>query len=70
MIDQAEHAGLDHNLQEQLKAKVQLSIESKNLLVKNLKYSIHHATKAYNDAIRVYEAKLVEFGIPIEELGF
>ena len=27
------------------------------------------ATKAYNDAIRVYEAKLVEFGIPAEELG-
>lgn len=43
---------------------------SKNNLVKNLKYSIHHATKAYNDAIRVYEAKLVEFGIPPEELGF
>ena len=33
-------------------------------------YSIHHATKAYNDAIRVYEAKLTEFGIPPEELGF
>lgn len=26
--------------------------------------------QAYNDAIRVYEAKLVEFGIPPEELGF
>jgi hypothetical protein len=40
------------------------------LAIKNLKYSIHHATKAYNDAIRVYEAKLVQFGIPAEELGF
>ena len=47
-----------------------MSVESKNTLIKNLKYSIHHATKAYNDAIRVYEAKLVEFGIPPEELGF
>ena len=45
-------------------------IRTKNNLVKNLKYSIHHATKAYNDAIRVYEAKLVEFGVPPEELGF
>lgn len=35
-------------------------------MIKNLKYSIHHATKAYNDAIRVYEAKLVQFGIPSE----
>ena len=35
-----------------------------------MKYSIHHATKAYNDAIRVYEAKLESFGIPIDELAF
>lgn len=45
------------------------AIEAKNSILKNLKYSLAHATKAYNDAIRVYEAKLVEFGIPAEELG-
>jgi growth arrest-specific protein 8 len=49
---------------------VKESIEGKSQNIKNLKYSIHHATKAYNDAIRVYEAKLVQFGIPAEELGF
>lgn len=38
----------------EIKSKVQESIESKNQMIKNLKYSIHHATKAYNDAIRVY----------------
>lgn len=65
-----EQANLDPNLYQQLISKIQMSIESKNTLIKNLKYSIHHATKAYNDAIRVYEAKLVEFGIPPEELGF
>lgn len=54
----------------ELKTKIQESLEHKNNLIKNLKYSIHHATKAYNDAIRVYEAKLVEFGIPPDELGF
>jgi growth arrest-specific protein 8 len=48
---------------------VKESIEGKSQNIKNLKYS-HHATKAYNDAIRVYEAKLVQFGIPAEELGF
>lgn len=47
-----------------------IRIRAKNKMVQNLKYSINHATKAYNDAIRVYEAKLVEFGIPPEELGF
>jgi hypothetical protein len=65
-----EKGHLDTKLYEDLKQKIQISIEQKNTLIKNLKYSIHHATKAYNDAIRVYEAKLVEFGIPREELGF
>lgn len=45
------------------------AIEAKNSILRNLKYSLAHATKAYNDAIRVYEAKLVEFGIPADELG-
>ena len=65
-----EKGHLDTKLYEDLKMRIQMSIEQKNTLIKNLKYSIHHATKAYNDAIRVYEAKLVEFGIPREELGF
>jgi hypothetical protein len=54
----------------QISDRVRNSVESKNNIIKNLNYSIHHAIKAYNDAIRVYEAKLVEFGIPAEELGF
>ena len=37
--------------------------------IKRSDASFVYATKAYNDAIRVYEAKLVEFGIPAEELG-
>jgi len=49
--------------------KMKEAIEQKNNLLRNLKYSLAHATKAYNDAIRVYEAKLIEFGIPAEELG-
>ena len=49
--------------------KMKEAIEQKNNLLWNLKYSLAHATKAYNDAIWVYEAKLIEFGIPAEELG-
>jgi growth arrest-specific protein 8 len=49
--------------------KMKEAIEAKNTLLRNLKYSLAHATKAYNDAIRVYEAKLIDFGIPAEELG-
>ena len=65
-----QNSSLPPDTVEEIKAKVKESIESKNQTIKNLKYSIHHATKAYNDAIRVYEAKLVQFGIPSEELGF
>jgi len=45
------------------------AVEAKNSIIKNLRYSMAHATKAYNDAIRVYEDKLIQFGIPSEELG-
>ncbi|CAD8078000.1 unnamed protein product [Paramecium sonneborni] len=65
-----DRTNMDPQMYQQLTTKIKESIEAKNQLIKNLRYSIHHATKAYNDSIRVYEAKLVEFGIPPEELGF
>ena len=43
---------------------------TKTQIIKSLKYSIDKATKAYNDTIRIYEAKLIDFGIPPEELGY
>lgn len=54
----------------EISKRIEESLEAKNTILKNLTYSLAHATKAYNDAIRVYEAKLIEFGIPAEELGF
>ena len=54
----------------EINKRIEDSLEAKNTIMKNLKYTYAHAVKAYNDAIRVYEAKLVEFGIPPEELGF
>ena len=54
----------------EINKRIEESLEAKNVILKNLNYSLSHAIKAYNDAIRVYEAKLVEFGIPPEELGF
>jgi len=64
------NAQVDPQVVNQIFTRIQSSIEGKNGLTKNLQYSIHHATKAYNDAIRVYEAKLIEFGVPQDELGF
>mmetsp|Transcript_25394 Transcript_25394/g.65624 ORF Transcript_25394/g.65624 Transcript_25394/m.65624 type:complete len:475 (+) Transcript_25394:23-1447(+) len=45
-------------------------LDAKNAAVKNLQYELDRVTKAHNDVIRVYESKLTEFGIPVEELGF
>lgn len=61
-----QNANIEPSSIEEIKNKVKESIEQKNQSIKSLKYSIHHATKAYNDAIRVYEAKLVQFEIPSE----
>jgi chromosome segregation ATPase len=64
-----QRSGLDSATIEEICKKMEEAIEAKNSILRNLKYSLAHATKAYNDAIRVYEAKLVEFGIPADELG-
>jgi hypothetical protein len=46
------------------------TLSAKTQIIKSLKFSIDKATKAYNDTIRIYEAKLIDFGIPSEELGY
>lgn len=38
--------------------------------IQDLQYELARVTKAHNDVVRVYESKLTEFGIPVEELGF
>lgn len=65
----AQRCGLGQDQVDDICKKMEEAIEAKNSILRNLKYSLAHAIKAYNDAIRVYEAKLVEFGIPAEELG-
>jgi len=64
-----QRSGLDQGTVDEICKKMEEAIEAKNSIINNLKYSMAHASKAYNDAIRVYEAKLVEFGIPADEMG-
>ena len=45
-------------------------MERKNGTIRGLQYDLSKVCKAHNDLIRVYEAKLSDFGIPAEELGF
>ncbi|KAJ3005418.1 Dynein regulatory complex subunit 4 [Thoreauomyces humboldtii] len=61
-LDPGAMAGLSRRLEEVL--------DVKNRQIKELQYDLAKVTKAHNDMIRTYEAKLTEFSIPVEELGF
>lgn len=50
--------------------KLEDILDSKNSAIKDLQYELARVCKAHNDLLRTYEAKLTQFGIPIEELGF
>lgn len=63
-------ANLDESTHEQVTSKLDEVLESKNELIRALQYDLDKMTKTHNDLISVYEAKLAEFGIPAEELGF
>ena len=64
-----QRSGLGSETVENICKKMEEAIEAKNSIISNLRYSMAHATKAYNDSIRVYEDNLLDFGIPVEEIG-
>ena len=59
-----------HDMVSQLTRRLDEVLTQKNDDIKALQYDVAKVSKAHNDLIRVYEAKLSEFGIPVEELGF
>jgi len=50
--------------------KLEDVLDSKNSAIKDLQYELARVCKAHNDLLRTYEAKLNQFGVPTEELGF
>ncbi|XP_067245156.1 dynein regulatory complex subunit 4 isoform X6 [Chanodichthys erythropterus] len=50
--------------------KLEEVLESKNHTITDLQYEVSRVCKAYNDLLKTSEAKLQEFGIRVEELGF
>ncbi|KAK9958553.1 hypothetical protein ABG768_010666 [Culter alburnus] len=50
--------------------KLEEVLESKNHTITDLQYEVSRVCKAYNDLLKTSEAKLQEFGIHVEELGF
>lgn len=63
-------SNLDPTTLNQVNKKLEELLDNKNQVIKALQYDIAKVSKAHNDLIRVYEAKLAEFGVPVEELGF
>lgn len=63
-------SNLDPQTLQKVNQKLEEILDNKNQIIKALQYDIAKVCKAHNDLIRVYEAKLAEFGIPAEELGF
>ncbi|XP_048014054.1 dynein regulatory complex subunit 4 isoform X1 [Megalobrama amblycephala] len=50
--------------------KLEEVLESKNHTITDLQYEVSRVCKAYNDLLKTSKAKLREFGIHVEELGF
>ncbi|XP_060644046.2 dynein regulatory complex subunit 4 isoform X1 [Anolis sagrei] len=50
--------------------KLEDVLDSKNNAIKDLQYELARVCKAHNDLLRTYEAKLVAFGVPLDNLGF
>lgn len=55
-----------HNLSK----KMEKLLKIKNDKIQGLRFELARVCKAHNDLLATYEAKLMKFGIPIEELGF
>ncbi|XP_066541477.1 dynein regulatory complex subunit 4 [Hoplias malabaricus] len=63
-------SNLDHTALNVVTHKLEEVLDSKNVAIKDLQYELARASKAHNDLLKTYEAKLKVFGIPVEELGF
>ncbi|KAK9806160.1 hypothetical protein WJX72_003639 [[Myrmecia] bisecta] len=63
-------SNLDPATLSQLNSRLEEVLEKKNQTIRSLQYDVAKVSKAHNDLIRVYEAKLQDFGIPAAELGF
>lgn len=55
-----------HNLSN----KLENLLKMKNDKIQDLRYELARVCKAHDDMLVIYEAKLLQYGVPIEELGF
>ncbi|GBF97614.1 hypothetical protein Rsub_10750 [Raphidocelis subcapitata] len=55
---------------QQTAGRIEEALSRRDAAIRALQYDLSKACKAHNDLILVYEAKLAQYGVPPEELGF
>ena len=60
-------ADIDPLMFGQVTAKMDSEIDKRNALIKDMEYHLAYVHKSYNDTVRTFSSKLVEFGIPEED---
>ena len=66
-------AGLDAHEMDHVSAQLENTLSQRNQSIRDTRYELIRMTKCYNDALRTYTQKLIELGIPtneIESMGF
>jgi growth arrest-specific protein 8 len=49
--------------------RIEKLLSQKNEKIQDLRYELARVSKAYDDLLEMFKAKLIKYGIPIEELG-
>eukprot|EP00250_Pteridium_aquilinum_P001330 c1153_g1_i1 orf=158-1591(+) len=62
-------ANRDPNVIQHAKDAVNHTVDTKNKEIRQLRYELGKMTKAYKDLSTAFKTKLVQYGIPLEEMG-
>lgn len=64
-----EQKEVDGVVLKEVQTRIDELIDVKNEEIENARYKVSKITKQHDDLVRIYESKLLEIGIPEEELG-
>jgi len=52
-----------------MSTRIEKLLAQKNEKIQDLRYELARVTKTHDDLLEIFKAKMIKFGIPIEELG-
>lgn len=52
-----------------MSTRIEKLLAQKNEKIGDLRYELARLSKAHDDMLEVFKAKMIKYGIPIEELG-